>query len=76
MQLDAARALLLALLLTLINGPALAGEGKVSGGGLARTIECNQNMAHKLELDERLRRASETPPAQRRARWSPRFLWS
>jgi len=44
MQLSAPRALLLSLLLALLNGPALLGQGQVSGGGIARTIECNQNI--------------------------------
>jgi hypothetical protein len=64
MQLSASRALLLSLLLALINGPALAGKGQVAGGGVARTIECNQNIARNLELDERLRRGSDTPPCR------------
>jgi len=61
MQLSPPRALLLFLLLALINGPALAGKGQVAGGGIARTIECNQNIARYLELDERLRRGDALP---------------
>lgn len=64
MQLSASRALLLSLLLALINGPALAGKGQVAGGGVARTIECNQNIARNLELDERLRRGSDATPCR------------
>lgn len=73
MQLSTAKALLLALLLALVNGPALAGQGKVAGGGVARTIECNQSMARSLELDE-MRRQSDTPPCRERAPLSLRFL--
>ena len=39
MQMSPSKAMLLAMLLALINGPAIAGNGKVSGGGVARTIE-------------------------------------
>ena len=60
MQLSTPRALLLFLLPALINGPALAGKGQIAGGG----IECNQNMARFLELDERLRRGSDAPPCR------------
>ncbi len=45
MQISAQQALLLAVFLTLSNAPALAGNGKVVGGGIARTIECNQTLA-------------------------------
>ncbi|MDD0842326.1 hypothetical protein [Pseudomonas sp. Gutcm_11s] len=64
MQLSTPRALFLSLLLALINGPALAGKGQISGGGVARTIECNQNIARSLELDDQLRRGSDTPPCR------------
>jgi hypothetical protein len=74
MQLTPPKALLLALLLALINGPALAGSGKVAGGGVARNIECNHNMARNLELDEQLKRRSDTPPGRTRAALSARFL--
>jgi hypothetical protein len=74
MQLTRPKAILLALLLALINGPALAGTGKVAGGGVARTIECNHNMARNMELDERLKRRSDTPPCRQRAELSARFL--
>jgi len=72
MQLSAPRALLLSLLLALLNGPALLGQGQVSGGGIARTIECNQNMARSLELDE-MRRHSDAPPCRKRAPLPGRF---
>jgi hypothetical protein len=74
MQLTRPKAILLALLLALINGPALAGSGKVAGGGVARTIECNHNIARNMELDERLKRRSDTPPCRERAELSARFL--
>lgn len=74
MQLSAPRALLLSLRLALLNGPALAGKGQVSGGGVARTIECNQNIARNLELDARLRRGSDAPPCREPGRLSRRFL--
>ncbi|WP_137974632.1 hypothetical protein [Pseudomonas sp. F(2018)] len=74
MQLTPPKAMLLALLLALINGPALAGSGKVAGGGVARTIECNHNMARNLELDEQLKRRSDTPPCRELAGLSARFL--
>ena len=70
MQLSPPRALLLFLLLTLINGPALAGKGQVAGGG----IECNQNIARYLELDERLRRGSDAPPCREPQALARRFL--
>ena len=74
MQLTTPKAMLLALLLALINGPALAGSGKVAGGGVARTIECNHNMARNLELNEQLKRRSDAPPGRMRAALSARFL--
>ena len=74
MQLSTSRVLLLSLLLALINGPALAGKGQVSGSGIARTIECNQNIARHLELDDRLRRSSEAPPCREPGRLPQRFL--
>ncbi|HSX70115.1 MAG TPA: hypothetical protein VLF16_04200 [Pseudomonas sp.] len=62
MQISPSRALVLSLLLALINGPALVGNGKITGGGVARTIETNQKLARNLELEEQLRRGSDTPP--------------
>ena len=62
--------LLLFLLLVLINGPALAGKGQVAGGG----IECSQNIARYLELDERLRRGSDAPPCREPQALARRFL--
>ncbi|MBB1518354.1 hypothetical protein [Aquipseudomonas guryensis] len=66
MQISAQQALLLAVFLTLSNAPALAGNGKVVGGGIARTIECNQTLARNLELDEQLKRLPGNPPDKRR----------
>lgn len=74
MQLSPPRALLLFLLLVLINGPALTGKGQVAGGGIARTIECNQNIARYLELDERLRHGSDAPPCREPQALARRFL--
>lgn len=74
MQLSALQALLLCLLLALINGPAMAGKGQVSGGGIARTIECNQNIARYLELDGQLRRRCDTPPCRPPQALPRRFL--
>ncbi|SIS17164.1 hypothetical protein SAMN05878276_2845 [Aquipseudomonas alcaligenes] len=74
MQLSPPRALLLFLLLALINGPALAGKGQVAGGGIASTIECNQNIARYLELDEQRRQRSDTPLCREAFRLSRRFL--
>ena len=68
MQLTPSKAMLLAALLVLINGPALAGSG------VARTIESNQNMARNLELEERLKQRSDSPPCRERAPLSERFL--
>lgn len=62
MHLSRRRALLLATVLTLSNGPALAGSGKVVGGGVARTIESIQNLARNLELDEGFKRLPGGPP--------------
>ncbi|XQE67410.1 hypothetical protein ACOAPY_02105 [Pseudomonas sp. P3C3] len=70
MQLSPPRALLLFLLLALIKGPALAGKGQIAGGG----IECNQNMARFLELDERLRRGSDAPPCRAQQALARRLL--
>jgi hypothetical protein len=74
MQLTPSKAMLLAALLVLINGPALAGSGSVAGSGVARTIESNQNMARNLELEERLKQRSDSPPCRERAPLSERFL--
>ena len=74
MQLSARHALLLSFLLTLINGPALLGHGQVSGGGIARTIECNQNIARHLQLDEQRRGGSDTPPCREPDALPRRFL--
>ncbi|MBB2494040.1 hypothetical protein [Aquipseudomonas ullengensis] len=62
MQLSTSNALLLASLLALINAPGLIGHGSVVGGGIARTIECNQSLARSLELDEHLKRRPGEPP--------------
>ena len=45
-----------------------------AGGGIARTIECNQNIARYLELDERLRRGSDAPPCREPQALARRFL--
>ncbi len=71
MQLSPPRALLLFLLLVLINGPALAGKGQVAGGGIARTIECNQNIARYLELGA----AAMHRPAASRRHWRGASCW-
>lgn len=62
MQLSTPQAMLLSLFLALTNGPALVGNGQVTGGGVARTIECNQNIARNLQLDEHRRRSNDEPP--------------
>lgn len=62
MHLAPRQALFLATVLALSNGPALAGSGKVVGGGVARTIESIQNLARNLELDESLKRRPGGPP--------------
>lgn len=72
MQLSPPKALFLTLLLALVNGPALAGKGQVSDAGVARTIECNQNIARSLEL-EGPRGASDTPPCREPRRLPARF---
>ena len=43
-------------------------------GGIARTIECNQNIARYLELDERLRRGSDAQPCREPQALARRFL--
>lgn len=73
MQLSAQQVLLLATFLTLSNAPALAGSGKVVGGGIARTIECNQTLARNLELDEQLKRLPGNPPDKSRTHFAKAF---
>ncbi len=73
MQITTRQALLLAAFLTLSNGPALAGNGKVVGGGIARTIECNQTLARNLELDVQLKRLSGNPPDKQRKPFASPF---
>lgn len=73
MQFSTKQALLLATFLTLSNGPALAGSGQVVGGGIARTIECNQTLARNLELDEQLKRLPGNPPNRQRAHFADAF---
>lgn len=74
MQLSASNALLLATLLALINAPGLVGHGSVVGGGIARTIECNQSLARSLELDDQLRRRPAGPPYKQRLASGPFIL--
>ncbi len=74
MQLSASNALLLATLLVLINAPGLVGHGSVVGGGIARTIECNQSLARSLELDDQLRRRPSGPPHKQRLASGPFIL--
>lgn len=64
MQLSSAQAMLLSLFLVLTDGPALLGNGQVTGGGIARTIECNQNIARNLQLDDQRRRSNDVPPSR------------
>lgn len=74
MQMPPSKAMLLAMLLALINGPAIAGNGKVSGGGVARTIESNQSLARNVQLEEQLRRGSDTPPCREPRPMAGRFI--
>lgn len=74
MQLSIPNALLLAALLALINAPGLLGHGTVVGGGIARTIECNQSLARSLELDEQLKRRPAGPPNKQRRASGPFIL--
>lgn len=62
MHLTRRKALLLASVLALSNGSALAGSGKIVGGGVARTIESIHTLARNLELDEGLKRQPGGPP--------------
>ncbi|MWV14554.1 hypothetical protein F3I16_00735 [Pseudomonas sp. L-22-4S-12] len=73
MHLSPRRTLLLAALLALSNAPALAGKGAVVGGGVARTIECNQSLARQLQLDERLKRLPGNPPDRGRQHFAALF---
>ncbi len=74
MQLSMPNALLLASLLALINAPGLIGQGNVVGGGIARTIECNQSLARSLELDDQLKRQPSGPPNRPRPGNGPFIL--
>ncbi|HSC82626.1 MAG TPA: hypothetical protein VLC30_03320 [Pseudomonas sp.] len=71
MQLSMPNALLLASLLALINAPGLIGQGNVVGGGIARTIECNQSLARNLELDDQFKRRLGSPPHKQRRAGGP-----
>lgn len=58
------RLLIVAGLAVMTNGFSLFGIGNASAGALARTLECNTNIARNIEVGETLKRLAGNPPCK------------
>lgn len=54
----------IAFLAFLTNGSSLLGAGQGSAGSLARTIECNHNIAHNIQTAKALVLLAGNPPSK------------
>ncbi|ARU88159.1 hypothetical protein [Pseudomonas sp. M30-35] len=62
MKLKNRNLLIIAALAFMTNGLSLLGLEYGSAGALARTLECNSNIARNLQIAQQLKRMSTSPP--------------
>lgn len=64
MKLKNRNMLIVAALAVMTNGLSLLGLNYGSAGALARTIECNSNIARSIQVAEMLKQMSSQPPCR------------